>query len=238
MLAGDFYGEIQQPSGRVAVMVGDVAGHGPSAAAIATRLRAAWRGLASADVSAPETVRILNEMLIAEHRRHRTPVTFATMCLVSIDAQLATASVLLAGHPPPLLITADGVRECDVAPCPAIGIMDFSEWRSHQVKLPDAPWTLILYTDGLVEGRSSPTGPRPLGTDRLVRILSDYPAPITEPDADAILTRVEETNGGALPDDVVFLAASPQVGAGGPRRARQASSSALDRWRIASARVS
>ena len=56
VLAGDFYGEIQQPSGRVAVMVGDVAGHGPSAAAIATRLRAAWRGLASADVSAPETV--------------------------------------------------------------------------------------------------------------------------------------------------------------------------------------
>jgi hypothetical protein len=214
VLAGDFYGEIQQPSGQVAVMVGDVAGHGPSAAAIATRLRATWRGLASADVSAPETIRILNEMLIAEHKRHRTPVTFATLCLVSIDVELGTASVLLAGHPPPLLMASGGVRECDVPPCPAIGIMDFSQWRSYQVKLPTAPWTLILYTDGLVEGRSSPAGRRPLGTDQLIRILSDYEAPLSDRDADAILSQIEKTNGGALPDDVVLLAASPQAGPG------------------------
>ena len=216
MLAGDFYGEIQQPSGQVAVMVGDVAGHGPSAAAIATRLRASWRGLASAEVSAPETIRILNEMLIAEHNRHSTPVTFATLCLVSFDAQLATASVLLAGHPPPILVAPGVARECVVAPHPPIGVLGSSEWHSHEVELPNPPWTLILYTDGLVEGRSSPAGPRPLGTDRLIEILSSYPAPITEADADAILARVEQVNGGALPDDVVFLAVSPQVAAGLP----------------------
>src|SRR5262249_38320397 len=50
VLAGDFYGAIEQPGGRVAVMVGDVAGHGPAAAALATRLRAMWRGLALAGV--------------------------------------------------------------------------------------------------------------------------------------------------------------------------------------------
>ena len=179
VLAGDFYGEIQQPSGRVAVMVGDVAGHGPSAAAIATRLRAAWRGLASANVSAPETIRVLNEMLIAEHRRHRTPVTFATMCLVSIDTELATASVLLAGHPPPILVASGAARECDVPPCPAIGIMGFAEWDSHEVSLPGAPWTLVLYTDGLVEGRSAPDGrgpfrPRAAARDARGRHSADH----------------------------------------------------------------
>ena len=211
VLAGDFYGEIQQPSGHVAVMVGDVAGHGPTAAAIATRLRATWRGLASADVSAPETIRVLNEMLIAEHKRHRTAVNFATICLVSVDPQLAFASVLLAGHPPPILVAAGVARECDVPPCPAIGIMESAEWHSHEVALPSDPWTLVLYTDGLVEGRSSPDGPRPLGTGRLIEMLNTRTPPITDADADAILAQVEQANGGPLPDDVVLLAASPQA---------------------------
>jgi hypothetical protein len=211
VLAGDFYGEIQQPDGRVAMMVGDVAGHGPSAAAIATRLRAAWRALVSANVSAPETIRVLNEMLIAEHQRHRTPVTFATVCLVSVDTQLATASVLLAGHPPPILVASGVAQECDVPPCPAIGIMGFSDWDSHDVALPDGPWTLVLYTDGLVEGRSAPDGGRPLGPGRLLELLATRSSPITEADTDAILAEIEQANGGPLPDDVVFLAASPQV---------------------------
>jgi len=211
VLAGDFYGEIRQPSGHVAVMVGDVAGHGPNAAAIATRLRASWRGLASVEVSAPETIRVLNEMLIAEHKRHGTAVAFATVCLVSIDAELATASVLLAGHLPPILVASGVARECDGPACPAIGIMESSEWHSYEVALPNAPWTLVLYTDGLVEGRSSPDGPRPLGTGRLIEMLATRTPPITDVDADAILAQVEQANGGPLPDDVVFLAASPQM---------------------------
>ena len=162
-------------------------------------------------MSAPETIRVLNEMLIAEHRRHRTPVTFATMCLVSIDTELATASVLLAGHPPPILVASGAVRECDVPPCPAIGIMGFAEWHSHEVSLPDAPWTLVLYTDGLVEGRSAPDGRRPLGPGRLLEMLAARTPPITDADADTILAQIEQANGGPLPDDVVFLAASPQT---------------------------
>ncbi len=152
-------------------------------------------------------------MLIAENRRHGTAVTFATICLVSVDAQHATASVLRAGHPPPILVASGVGRECDVFPCPAIGIMEFPEWHSHEVALPDALWTLVMYTDGLVEGRSSPDGPRPLGTSRLLEMLTTHTPPFTEVDADAILAEVEQANGGRLPDDVVFLAASPLASA-------------------------
>src|SRR6185437_15354090 len=63
VLAGDFYGVIREPSGAVAVMVGDVAGHGPVAAAVATRLRASWRGLASAGVPARDAAHVLNETM-------------------------------------------------------------------------------------------------------------------------------------------------------------------------------
>ncbi len=208
VLAGDFYGAIQQPSGRVAVMVGDVAGHDPGAAAVATRLRATWRGLTSAEVSPQETIRVLNEMLIAERVRHSTPIMFATICLVSIDADRANASVLLAGHPPPILLGVGIAREGDVPGGPAIGVAGEGDWQSHDMSLPDPPWTLVLYTDGLVEGRSSPAGPRPYGTDRLIEALSARTPPLTERDADALLATIQEANGSPLADDVVLVAAS------------------------------
>jgi serine phosphatase RsbU (regulator of sigma subunit) len=212
VLAGDFYGAIQQPSGRVSVMVGDVAGHGPRAAAVATRLRATWRGLASAEVAPEATVRVLNDLLVADRERHGTPITFATICLVSIDPDGAEASVLLAGHPPPVLLAEGLVEECRTgASNPAIGVLDSADWKSFQVMLPAAPWTLVLYTDGLVEGRVSPGGPRPYGIERLLHLLALHPPPVTETDADAIVAAIREANGGPLGDDMVFLAASPRT---------------------------
>jgi serine phosphatase RsbU (regulator of sigma subunit) len=208
VLAGDFYGVIPQPGGRVAVMVGDVAGHGPGAAAVATRLRAAWRGLASADVAPQETIRVLNELLIAERIRHATPITFATMSLVSIDAEQATASVLLAGHPPPIVIGPEGAAECGVAPNPAIGVYEPAAWRGHEIDLPAPPWTIVLYTDGLVEGRSDPAGPRPFGIERLLALFAARTPPLGEADADAIVAAIREANGGPLADDMLLLTAS------------------------------
>jgi hypothetical protein len=208
VLAGDFYGAIQQASGRVAVMVGDVAGHGPRAAAVATRLRAAWRALASAEVSQEDTIRLLDELLIAERIRHDTPITFATLCLVSIDAEHATASVLIAGHHPPILFAAGRVEECHVASNPAIGVYEPESWESHPIALPSVPWTIVLYTEGLVEGRSWPGGPRPFGVERLLGLFALHSPPLDERDVDAILAAIQDANGGPLADDMVLLAAS------------------------------
>lgn len=210
VLAADFYGLIEQPSGRVAVMVGDVAGHGPRSAAVATRLRAAWRGLASADVSLDETIRVLNDLLIAERIRHSTPITFATICLVSIDPGRSKASLLLAGHAPPILLASGTAAECPMTPNPAIGVYAPERWHDQEITLPPSPWTIVLYTDGLVEGRSSPGGPRPFGTERLLHLLSTHGPPLTESDVDAILGTVRDVNGGPLADDMVVLAASPK----------------------------
>ena len=211
VLAGDFYGAVEQPDGHVSVMVGDVAGHGPRSAAVATRLRAAWRALASAGVPPQETMGVLNRLLIAERSRHSTPITFATICLVSIDAERPVASVVLAGHPPPLLLGAGGVEPCAVASGPAIGVLEDAEWRAAEIAFPPAPWTIVLYTDGLVEGRSSPAGPRPFGIERLLDVFALRAAPIVETDADAILAEIRAANGGPLGDDMVLVAASSRL---------------------------
>jgi hypothetical protein len=209
VLAGDFYGVIGEPGGAVAVMVGDVAGHGPGAAAVATRLRASWRGLASAGVPAREAVQVLNETLIAERRRATLPVLFATLCLASIDADGSKVRLVLAGHPPPILIAPGGVEEYALATGPAIGIAAHSGWTAHDVELPGAPWSLLFYTDGLIEGRVTPAGPRPFGTARLHQLLAMPGPPLGEGDVDAILSAVVAANGGPMGDDIVVVAVSP-----------------------------
>jgi Stage II sporulation protein E (SpoIIE) len=210
VLAGDFYGVIRQPDGALAVMVGDVAGHGPGAAAVATRLRASWRGLASAGVPARDVVQVLNETLIAERRRASLPVLFATVCLATMDDDGSGACVLLAGHPPPLLVAPGGVLEYGELPSnPAIGIMERPEWHEHRVELPSPPWSLVLYTDGLVEGRTQPAGPRPFGADRLRALLATPGPPLREEDVDTVLETVAAANGGPMSDDIVVVAVSP-----------------------------
>ena len=112
VLAGDFYGVMPTPDGGAAILVGDVAGHGPPAAAIATHLRAAWRGMAGAGVTPEGIMQMLNDRLIAEQRRPGVDVRFATVCLVTIGPENAAASVVVAGHPPPVLAAGGAAWEC------------------------------------------------------------------------------------------------------------------------------
>jgi serine phosphatase RsbU (regulator of sigma subunit) len=218
VLAGDFFGVIREPSGSVAVMVGDVAGHGPGAAAVATRLRASWRGLASAGVPARDAAHVLNETLIAERRRASMPVLFATLCMASIEPDAAKACFVLAGHPPPILVASGGVDEYALRTDAAIGIAEDSDWTVHDVELPAAPWSLVFYTDGLVEGRAAPAGPRPFGTARLHELLAVAGPPLGEADVDAVLAAVAAANGGPMSDDIVVVAVSPLDRSTPPRR--------------------
>jgi serine phosphatase RsbU (regulator of sigma subunit) len=169
-----------------------------------------WRGLAIAGVSDSETVRALNETLLAEQQRIASPIPFATLCLVTVAADLQSARIVIAGHPPPILVTDRGTHEDTHPPGPAIGISETSAWEPHPLALPDDPWSLVVYTDGLVEGRTSPGGPRPYGSDRLLPLLAASAVPVGEEDVEAVLGAVLDANGGALPDDVVLITASPR----------------------------
>lgn len=208
VLAADFYGILDVAEGAISVLVGDVAGHGPAAAAAATRLRAAWRGLALAGVGLPETMRSLNAILTAE-RAAFEHVQFATVCLALIAPDMSSVSIVAGGHPPPILHAGGLASEIEVPPGPPVGVDTASRWNQTRVALPAPPWSLLIYTDGVIEGRSSPAGPRPFGHDRLLALLEGREPPLGDADLDAILAAVKAANGGALPDDVVILAVSP-----------------------------
>ena len=81
-LGGDFYGATERADGSIALLVGDVSGHGPAAAALAAMLRAAWEGLVEADVTPQVRLRTLDHLLL-EHASYEE--FFATVCSAVIS---------------------------------------------------------------------------------------------------------------------------------------------------------
>ncbi len=92
-------------SGGVGVIVGDVAGHGPDAAALGATLRSAWGALVVGGAQPADVARTLRQVI---ERERTSPDTYATCCLAWIDPERDQVSILNFGHPVPLLLGAPG----------------------------------------------------------------------------------------------------------------------------------
>ena len=149
-VGGDWYESIALPGGRVALVVGDVAGHGVRAAVTMGRLRTAIHTLAMLELPPAETLQQLNELM--QELGAREP-HFATCVYAIFDAVAGTCEVASAGHLPPLLVRPDGTNELlDVLPAPPLGV-GTGLIQSRELDIEDGSM-LVLYTDGLVEERT------------------------------------------------------------------------------------
>jgi serine phosphatase RsbU (regulator of sigma subunit) len=210
LLGGDFYDVVEAPDGWVHAMVGDVCGRGPDEAALGVCLRVAWRTMILAGRPAGETLTAVQEVL--EHERHQDRL-FATMCMLSVAPDRTEGRLYLAGHPQPLLISGEAVRELHAPVSLPPGITTVTDWPSAPVALGDS-WLVLLYTDGLVEGKVGP-GPERLGSDGLIRLIEKERAqePLGQPLGplaserlvDATISQARELNGGDLDDDLAVL---------------------------------
>jgi serine phosphatase RsbU (regulator of sigma subunit) len=214
LLGGDFYDAVELSNGAVHAMIGDVCGHGPDEAALGACLRAAWRALTLALHPPDEVMGVLHEML--PYERH-APDVFATLCTICIPDDRRTAAVRLAGHQAPLVIDRHGVRTVEVSTgTPPLGIFDQSEWPAQKVEL-EAPWSLLLYTDGLIEGKIG-NGHERLGEERLVELVERHLAGV--PDwrgngsglLNGLITEVERLNGEPVTDDIALVLLSTTDG--------------------------
>ena len=212
LLGGDFFDLVEAPDGWVHVVIGDVCGRGPEEAALGVCLRVAWRTMVLAGRPMAEVLSAVQQVL--EHERHEERL-FATLCMVSVAPDRGHARLHLAGHPPPLLLSPDGVSELQAPVSAPPGIAHVEEWPVSEVAL-GANWTLLMYTDGLIEGRIG-TGPERLGSDGLMEIIEAFSR--TAPPGgqwerrsrdesllDGLIDRVRELNGGDLDDDLAVLA--------------------------------
>lgn len=168
---------INLPDGRVVLVVGDVMGHGVSAAAAMGRLRITTKALARHD---SEPADLLVEL---DACAQEAGIELATCLYIVYDPTSGRARIASAGHPPPLVLRPDGTVETidDVLGVPlGVGGCPF---RTIEIELPGNA-ILALYTDGLIETRG---GDLDLGLRALRAELGRAPGPL-EAMADRILT--------------------------------------------------
>ncbi|MCP2276834.1 Serine phosphatase RsbU, regulator of sigma subunit [Nocardia amikacinitolerans] len=203
LLGGDFYDVVQGEDGTVHAVIGDVSGHGPDAAATGVALRLAWRTLVLSGVTGLRQLRLLERVLLAERTDRQT---FATATSLVLDPRTRRVHVWRAGHPGMLRQRGEELRWLEVPGGPALGFLPGrAQWSSHEVELPDDAG-LLLFTDGLFEGRVG-AGAQRLGEQGLLELAGTVPAERTEPFVDELIRRVEELAGaaGGLDDDVAIL---------------------------------
>ncbi|MEV4993873.1 PP2C family protein-serine/threonine phosphatase [Streptomyces niveus] len=205
LLGGDFYDTVRTPDGTVHVMIGDVCGHGPDEAALGVELRIAWRALTFAGLCGDTLLSTLQKVL--EHERESEEI-FATLCTIDIAPDGRRAGLCLAGHPSPLIVRAGGAPR--LLPYdeggPALGLLPRARWPRREVQLGEA-WSLMMYTDGLIEGRVGAGTKQRLGQDGMVEMITGLLARglSGEELLETAVAQVRELNGGELTDDVAVL---------------------------------
>jgi serine phosphatase RsbU (regulator of sigma subunit) len=203
-VAGDLYDFLQVDDTHIGVLVADVAGHGVSAALIASMTTVAF---ASQKPHADDTARTLAEMnrVLCGHFETR----YVTAAYAYIDTEARCLRYSVGGHPPPLLWraktqTIDKLTDGSVV----LGLLEHASYSASEVRL-DAGDRLILYTDGLldVEGRSGAY----FGDDELAEFVAVHSRNSADDFVDALIghlsgwsvrtTAANGTNGDVRFDD-------------------------------------
>lgn len=205
VLGGDFFDAVELPDGSVHAVIGDVCGHSADEAALGACLRIAWRTLTLAGSDISQLLNTLERML--EHERHDEDV-FTTLCMLSISPERTSFELYLAGHPLPILIDRRGAQLVDGHTRPPIGLGLDPVWPSCRIE-PEGPWSVLLYTDGLIEGHIG-AGAERLGAERLLGLVDRFllHTPKEQEPEQAIASLIEHVGmlgGGELIDDVAAL---------------------------------
>ncbi|MFJ9608957.1 SpoIIE family protein phosphatase [Kitasatospora sp. NPDC101176] len=161
-VGGDWFDVIPLSGTRVALVVGDVVGHGLHAAATMGRLRTAVQNFSTLDLPPDELLGHLDDLV--SHIDQETSavegalaITGATCLYAIYDPTTATCVLARAGHPPPAVVHPDGTVELlDLPAGPPLGLGGMP-FEALEVRLPPG-CSLVLYTDGLVEDRSRDLG--------------------------------------------------------------------------------
>jgi serine phosphatase RsbU (regulator of sigma subunit)/anti-sigma regulatory factor (Ser/Thr protein kinase) len=169
-VGGDWYDTIPLPGGRVAVVIGDVAGRGVAAASMMGQLRSALRAYALDGGSPASVLERLNRFLLS-----LSWDSMATALVLLVEPATGRLTYANAGHPPPLIMGPDGVaRSLKGSLSVPLGALDVAGYEEGTAMLEPGA-TLVLYTDGLVEQRDELID---RGIERLEQALvSDGPAP-------------------------------------------------------------
>ncbi|HEV7614934.1 MAG TPA: PP2C family protein-serine/threonine phosphatase [Solirubrobacterales bacterium] len=201
-VSGDFYLLTNGPDGSIVAIVGDVVGHGPAAARLATFVRARFAALAAGTSDPAELLTLANAALLDRPEQGRELVSAVCMRFRSAEAHLSWA---VAGHPLPLRLSDLG--ELDAAGATfLLGADAGLSLRNTETPLGEGDG-VVIYTDGATDVRR---GGDLLGLAGLSRLL----APLTQLPAHAIASGAESAildwADGPIRDDLCLLVLKPE----------------------------
>ncbi len=147
-VGGDVYDFLELGGGRLAVVLGDVTGHGIDAAADMAMAKFVFRSLAREHVEPGDFLAAANEIVLEEIASGK----FITLLYLTVDAREGEVACASAGHPPPRVLRAGGTLEPLSAQGLALGIDGDQEYEEARLRL-DPGDAAVLYTDGLLEAR-------------------------------------------------------------------------------------
>jgi PAS domain S-box-containing protein len=197
-VGGDFYDVFEVKEGHVAIIIGDVAGHGIQAARTATLVKDVVHAFTHQSLRTHEVLRRTNLLLI-----EKDLPGFVTVFLGILDRYTGSLRYSSAGHPEAPIRRASGEIErlgCGYSP---LGVYPEAGWKAHELDL-HVDDLLVLYTDGVTEARRNE---ELFGEKRLERLLRRKRlSPQRLPHL--VLDQVLAFAGGKLKDDVAVLALS------------------------------
>lgn len=205
-VGGDFYDLFALADDRAGFFFGDVCGKGPEAAAVTSLARYTMRTAAMLHETPAAVLGDLNAALNAATE----PPTTCTAVYGQIGMSGAAASITLAvgGHPPPLVVRADGRVETTRARGPILGAIDEPVFQTCELRL-DVGDALVVYSDGILDAAIDGV---PVDEQRISDVLAEAPQASATDLVGALLGSIRQTDR-ALRDDVAFIALR-HVGAG------------------------
>jgi len=195
-VGGDVYDFLELTDGRLAVVLGDVTGHGIEATADMAMAKFVFRSLAREHSDPGEFLSRANDVVVDEIALGK----FITMAYLTID-DAGNVLCASAGHPPPRLLDADGrVRALECGGL-ALGIASPQEYEQVTAVLQPGA-AVVLYTDGVIESRR---GRDLFGEERLDNVLAQSVGLPAQEMANAVLAACRGFAGGDLPDDCAIV---------------------------------
>jgi serine phosphatase RsbU (regulator of sigma subunit) len=211
-VGGDWYDIIPLAAGRVGMVIGDVEGRGPRAAATMGQLRAALRAYAQDEKAPADIMRKLDEWVrsTAPVGAGGDPPTVSCIYLI-YDAWSRELTFANAGHAAPLMASGGVVRPLEVRHKGVLlgvrgrGIRGLPTYKEQTVQLPPGG-ALVLYTDGLTDRRSRADGSGHYTEAEAVALLRDaILAAANGGDASALALAAENAVPGDIDDDMAIL---------------------------------
>lgn len=197
---GDFYDVFAPKPGRVALILGDVAGHGPGALSQAALTRYTLRAYLQAGLAPRAAIALAGETLADPSGEH-----YATVIVGVYESTTGKLTCASAGHPPPILLGASEYEPSSVFSCAPIGWGIATGRRQSTISLEQGA-CVCLFSDGLIEARAEG---EMLGREGLAEIFSELgPSPTASTLLESVRARVEATR-----DDMAACVLSPILGA-------------------------